>query len=115
MRYGWSGAMPSSSIGTSTRPAWVGRGIQVGGHEDHVVALGRHLAVPEDVRIVAAVEAQVPVELQRAMLAADAVDPRDEADRGCRARSSRVTFSSYFSEFRYSSEPGANGAFSHSS
>jgi len=56
-------------------------GIEVDGDEHDVVTPGRHLAVPEDVGIAAGVETQVAIELQRAVLAADPVDPGDVADQ----------------------------------
>ena len=53
-------------------------GVEVDGDQDHVRPIGSHLAVKEDVVVVAAVETQVGQFLQRAVLAPDAVDGGDQ-------------------------------------
>ena len=87
--------------------------IEVGHHDQRVVAGG--LAVAEHQGVVDGVEAQVPVRLQRRILAADAIEAGDVVAQAVGPLEVPVAAAGTFPNSRYSSPPGSRASCSISS
>src|SRR3712207_7476185 len=67
--------------------------VEIDHGEDLVVLILRHLGIGDDLRVIGVVKAQIPVALQRGVLAADQVDAADQDRKSTRLNSSHANIS----------------------